>query len=165
MIKFRGLSMGIHRYSWQIDKKFFEAFENTEFIESALTADLDLEKQERMMILHFNIRGNVTVSCDRCLEDLVFNVDVKESYFIKFGTERKEESEDVIVITDSEYQVDVSTLVNEYITLSLPIRKVHEPDEKGNSGCNEEVIKKIEELSVKKGIDHRWDQLRNIKLE
>lgn len=165
MIKFRGLSVGVHRYSWQIDKLFFEALENSEFIDASATTDIELEKQERMMILNFTITGKVTVQCDRCLEDLVFPLNIKEAYYIKFGNEKVEESEDVMVIPDSEYQIDISALINEYITLSLPLRKVHEPDRKRKNGCNEEVIRKLEELSEKKGNDPRWDQLKNIKLD
>lgn len=163
-IKFRGLSIGVHKYNWQIDMKFFEAFENSEFNDCRILAELDLEKQERMMILTFNLNGEITVPCDRCLEDLEYPVHISEAYFIKFGNEKMEESDDVIVIPDSEYQVDVSPLINEYITLSLPLRKVHEPDSSGKGGCNPQVIKRLEELSEKKGMDPRWEQLRNIKL-
>jgi uncharacterized metal-binding protein YceD (DUF177 family) len=164
-IKFRGLSVGVHHYNWEIDKKFFDAFENAELNDASLTTELELEKQERMMILNFAIGGEVTVPCDRCLEDLIFPVEIKEAYYIKFGTERLEESEDVLVIPESEHQIDVSILINEYITLSLPLRRVHEPDENGKNGCNEELLKKLEELSGKKGTDPRWEQLKNIKLD
>lgn len=164
-IKFRGLSVGVHHYNWEIDKKFFEAFENAELNDASLTVELELEKQERMMILSFTINGKVTVPCDRCLEDLLFPIEIEEAFYIKFGTARLEESEDVLVIPESEHQVDVSILINEYITLSLPLRRVHVPDEEGKVGCNKEVLKKLDELSGKKGIDPRWEQLKNIKLD
>jgi uncharacterized protein len=164
-ISFRGLSVGNHTYNWEIHKKFFEALENAEIEDCNLDVDLILEKQDRMMILNFSIKGQVKVLCDRCLDDLSIPVDITEKYFIKFGLERKEESESVVVIPDSDYQVDVSLLINEFVTLSLPIKKVHQPDANGKEGCNNEVIKKLEALSKKKITDPIWDKLKDIKLE
>ena len=92
-ISFRGLSVGNHSYNWEIHKKFFEALENADIEDSKLNVELLLEKQDRMMILNFIIRGEVQVLCDRCLEVLFLPVDIDEKYYVKFGSEKKEESE------------------------------------------------------------------------
>jgi len=165
IIPFKGLSFGVHDYNWEIDKKFFEAIENTEINEGNLTVDLNLEKQERMMIFSFSITGEIKTQCDRCLDDLYIPIELNEVMYYKFGLESKEESDDVIILSDNEYQIDISELINEYIILSLPLKKVHPADENGNNDCNKEVIKKLEELSEKKTIDPRWEQLKNLKLD
>ena len=164
-ISFKGLSVGNHSYNWEIHKKFFEALENADIEDSNLNVELLLEKQDRMMILNFIIRGEVQVLCDRCLDVLYLPVNVDEKYYVKFGPEKKEESENVIVIPESEYQIDISLLINEYITLSLPIRKVHAENEDGSEGCNPEVMKKLAEISETKPIDPRWEKLKNIKFD
>jgi len=164
-IPFRGLSIGVHDYNWEIDEKFFEAIENPEISDGNLNVKLDLEKQERMMVLSFFINGEIKAQCDRCLDDLYIPIELSEVMYIKFGTERKEESEDVLIIPDSDYQIDVSGLINEYIILSLPLKKVHPTDENGNNDCNKEVIRKLEEHSGQKTVDPRWEQLKNIKLD
>ncbi len=164
-ISFKGLSVGNHTYNWEIHKKFFESLDNADIEDSNLNIELNLEKQDRMMILSFVIQGEVKVLCDRCLDDIFLPVNLNEKYYIKFGSERKEESENVVVIPETEYQIDVSLLINEYVTLSLPIKKVHDEDKQGKGGCNEEVIKKLDELSNNKQLDPRWEQLKNIKLE
>jgi uncharacterized metal-binding protein YceD (DUF177 family) len=164
-IRFRGLSVGFHDYNWKIHKEFFDALENTDIEDSDLVVELNLEKQDRMMIFNFSITGELKVLCDRCLDELNIPVALKETFYIKFGSVRVEESEDVLVIPESEYQFDVSLLINEYVTLSLPFKKVHTPDAEGNYGCNEQVIKRLQELSVNKMIDPRWEKLKNIKLE
>ena len=66
--------------------------ENADIEDSNLNVELMLEKQDRMMILNFIIRGEVQVLCDRCLELLFLPVDIDEKYFVKFGPEKKEES-------------------------------------------------------------------------
>lgn len=165
IIPFRGLSIGIHDFNWEIDNKFFEIVENSEIGDSNIKVELKLEKQERMLVLNFFIEGNVVVQCDRCLDELSQQIDLKEALYIKFGSEKKEESEDVLIIPESDYQVDVSWFINEYITLSLPLKRVHPVDNNGNSLCNKKVLRKIDELKVKKEIDPRWEKLKNLKFD
>ena len=164
-IPFKGLSIGIHKYTFDINDKFFEEIEYSEFSKGNLIAGLSLEKQERMIILHFSIKGNVVVQCDRCLEDLDYPVDIDETLYVKFGENKDEETDEILIISGSEYQLDISKLINEYITLAMPIRHVHEDDENGVSLCNVEALKKLEEHSEKHKIDPRWEKLKNIKID
>lgn len=165
LIPFRGLSIGVHNYKWEISHKFFEAFDNSEIDDATIEVELNLEKQERMMICNFVLTGSITVKCNRCLNDLELPVDLNETLYVKLGAERVEESEDVVTIPDTEYRIDVGTLINEYITLSIPLKKVHPVNENGESGCDSDMIKKLEELSGKNKVDPRWEQLKNLKLD
>lgn len=164
-IPFKGLSLGTHFYDWELDKKFFDAIENPDVLDCRLKVNLELEKQERMMILTFNIAGDLMVSCDRCLDDFWLPVEIREQYYIKFGDESREESETVLVIPDSEYQVSVADLIFDYVSLSIPIRKTHPEDGHGNSLCNMDALSKLEEHSMQKSSDPRWEALKNIKLD
>lgn len=161
-IPFKGLNIGVHNYKWDISHKFFDAIDNSEIDDAAIDVELDLEKQERMMICNFKITGSVFVKCDRCLDKLELPVNKEDTLYIKFGAESEDEADDVLTIGDSEYQIDISNLINEFITLSLPLKKVHSAD---GSGCNEEVINKLEELSGKNSVDPRWEKLKNLKLD
>jgi len=164
-IPYRGLSIGVHNYNWEISHKFFEAVDNSEIDDATIEVDLILEKQERMMICNFTINGSIIVKCDRCLDELELPINSEETLYIKFGTESEEEADDVLIIAESEYQIDVSRLINEFITLSLPLKKVHSSGKKGGHGCNREIINKLEELSGENKVDPRWEKLKNIKLD
>ena len=164
-IPFKGLSLGSHFFDWKIDKKFFEAIENPDVLDCTLVVKLELEKQERMMILDFTISGFLNVSCDRCLETFNLPVKIREKYYINFGDEYKEESENILVIPESEYQVDISELIFDYISLSIPIKKVHPPDNHGNSTCNSDTLSKLNELTKQKGNDPRWEVLKDFKID
>ena len=159
------MSLGDHDYDWEIDKTFFEALVNNEVEDCRLTIKLKLEKQDRMMILDFEIRGEVFTVCDRCNDTLSLPVEVSETLIIKFGAERKEESEDVLIIPETEYKIDISNFINEYVTLSLPIKKIHPEDDSGKSGCNEEAIEKLLELTKRDKIDPRWEKLKDLKIK
>jgi uncharacterized metal-binding protein YceD (DUF177 family) len=152
-------------YDWDVDKKFFEAIENPDVLDCQLYLKLELDKQERMMVLNFTIRGHLEVACDRCLDPFKLPVEIEEHYFIKFGEERMEESETVLVIPEAEYQLDISDLVYDYVSLSIPIRKVHPEDANGNPTCDPDTYSRLKEHAPREGSDPRWDALRNIKLD
>lgn len=164
-IPFKGLSIEVHNYKWEITHKFFEAIDNSEIDDAVIKVELDLDKQERMMICNFKITGSVFVKCDRCLDKLELPVNTEETLYIKFGTENEEEAEDVLIIAESEYQIDISSLINEFITLSLPLKKVHLSDDEDGDGCNIDIINKLEELSSEHKVDPRWEKLKNLKLD
>ncbi len=164
-IPFRGLKIGKHDYEWEIDQKFFEVFENPDVLDCRLNVQLELEKQERMLTLDFKITGTLTTTCDRCLGNLELPVEIDENYIFKLGQERAEESENIMVIPESDYQIDVAPLLFDYITLAIPMKKVHGEDDLQSSGCDPETLKALENYTEKKGTDPRWDALKNIKLD
>jgi len=165
VIPFKGLSIGVHQFGWEIDRRFFEEVENSEIHDAKLSVRLSFELQERMLILQFNIDGFVVVNCDRCLFDLELPVKIDQTVFVKFGEEDLDETEEIIVIPETDYQIDVSRNIYEFVVLSLPMRKVHGEDENGESLCNVEMLNKMNEYVGEKKVDPRWDKLKNLKLD
>ena len=137
--------------------------ENPDILDCMITINLSLEKQERMLVLDFQISGNMEVTCDRCLENFNLPINSAESYYYKFGEERKEESEDVMIIPESEYQINVAELIFDYVSLTMPIRKVHPDDEDGNSTCNKDILSKLNEFEESPEMDPRWEALKKLK--
>ncbi len=164
-IPFIGLSTGNHQFEFGIDDAFFAYFENSDIRQAHVKINLDLDKQERMMVLQFNLAGTLRVTCDRCLEEFDFPVNSNELYFIKFGHEHREEEDNVLVITENETHIDISQLLYDYLMLSLPYRIVHPEDDTGNSGCDPGALERIERLSADKPTDPRWDALKDLQTE
>ncbi len=165
IIPFKGLKPGEHTYDWDLKYKFFEEAGNTDILDCDLKARLVLNKKERMMELGFLIAGELTVPCDRCLGALTIPVDINESYYIKIGLERREESEEVMIIPESDYQIDVWPLIYDFVSLSIPMKKVHEDDRNGNPTCDQEMLKKLENYKKSGSTDPRWEALKDIELE
>ena len=158
-IPFKGLSIGNHSYNYKIDNQFFESFEYFESERGNLIVHLDLVKESNLMDLHFHLKGNVTMQCDRCLNTFSIPVEGDFRLVVKFGDHFEEESDEVIVLPTTENRLDVNQLIFEYINLLLPLQKVH----KDIKDCDPEMIKKLE-LHQKSENDSRWDALKNIKL-
>lgn len=160
IIPFKGLSTGAHEYLFEIDDTFFDSFEYFESEKGKLDVKLDLIKESSLLDLHFHIKGNVTLSCDRCLGVFDNPVDGDFRLVIKFGDIFAEESDEVVVLPLTESNIDVKQYLFEYINLLLPIKRVHQNE----NDCDPNMIEKLqnhEELET----DPRWDALKNIKLK
>jgi len=162
IIPFRGLKPGIHRYDVQIDKSFFEHFEQGEIREGEISVHIDLEKDDRMLLFQFTINGEVSLPCDRCTEPITIPIRGKERLIVKFGDEFLELDEEIQIIPESETQFDTSPFLYEYIHLLLPMKRVHAEDDQGNSSCNPDMLAKLNELLQNRTQDPRWEKLKGV---
>ncbi|WP_026897000.1 YceD family protein [Daejeonella oryzae] len=168
-IPFTGLKMGKHEFHFEINDAFFAEFEYSLVKSGNLKADLELDKQETLLILNFNIQGQLNFSCDVCLADYPSNISIEERQIVKFsGDENLEDNTDeIVVLTKNDFEIDVSKLIYEYITLSVPY--INRCDDEGNTQwCDKEMIAKLDELSGENeqetdNDDPRWEALKNIK--
>ncbi len=159
-IPFKGLSSGDHRYTFEINDSFFESFEYFETEKGRLTVILDLLKEPGLMDLHFKIEGVLQLACDRCLKEYDHPLKGEFRLIIKPGEGFVEESDEVLVIPQTESRIDVSQYIFEYINLLLPIQHTHSDI----NDCDQKVIGKLEKHS-KPQTDPRWEALKNIKLK
>jgi len=165
IIHFVGLSIGNHQFDFEVNDQFFELFEYSQLKHGQVYIRVDLEKQERMMILNFLLNGKVEVTCDRCAEEFMLPLNSSQRLIVKYGNEFLEESDEMIVIPSTEYKIDLSPFIYEYLHLALPWRIIHPDYADGNSACNPEILRKLEELAPHYSTDPRWAALRNIQQE
>ena len=164
-IPVNGLALGNHSYHFDVKDDFFEGMDYSEIHQGTVSIDLDIEKTELMMTLNFALQGKVRVACDRCADEFDIPIENNEVYYVKFGSEVAEESDDVVVVPADQHDFDISSLIYEYIILSIPIHRVHPEGE-----CNPEVLQMLshEEEPVaeeENETDPRWAALKNIKLD
>lgn len=166
-IQFASLEPGSYDFNFSIDNKFFEKFSESEITQGKLNALIELQKQARMLIINFKINGIVRLTCDRCLDEFDQNIETEKRLIVKFGTETKEETDEIMTIPESEHSINVAQFIYEFIHLDLPTKRVHPDDEKGISHCNKEIINKLEEYkntdNAIEEVDPRWESLKKIK--
>lgn len=164
IISFAGLKNEKHNFNFKIEREFLKHFEFPEEVED-ITAELDfsLNKQSTMLTLNFRIEGKVKTICDRCADDLLLPVFSEEELLVKFGHEKKEVDEKILIIPFSDTEIDISQYIYEFITFAIPLKKVH-----AEGKCNAESIKKLNEIKTKTEkkdkIDPRWQELLKINL-
>jgi len=158
-IPLAGMPFGHTDYQYVIGDSFFGERDYSEVQNGVVNLHLDVEKMETMFILTLNFEGNVVLQCDRCGDDYSQAIEGSAQIFLKYGTEKDNEDDDVIIITKNDSDFDLSDLIYEYIILSLPIHRVHENED----DCNQEVLDKLynadEEESEEEETNPAWNDL------
>jgi uncharacterized protein len=168
IIQFGNLPIGKHEIIFKLDNSFFGQFEHSEIEKGDFKAMVHLQKQDTMLILDFEISGKAKMDCDRCGEEFALPLKGKQSLIVKLDGEDVDDSDEIVSLTSSSNEIDISQYLYECIILSLPLRRTH-PGKTGKNACNPETLKRLEQISIhadeQKAIkDPRWDALKNIHL-
>ena len=107
------------------------------------------------------------------LGELKIPVETDERIFVKFGNAYSEESDELIIIPDSDGKYNIAWLMYEFIEMTLPMSRTH-----ADGGCDEAMMTIYHRYSVdscgegaahdgikkgeNKGFDPRWAALKNI---
>jgi len=163
-IPLSGLKEGHHTIDFEIDKEFFEAFEESEVKEGSLIANIEMDKRSTHLDMIIRVSGTVRVSCDRCLEMFSQPVKSENRLLVKFGKSIEDTDPDILSVPVDEHELDLQQQLYEFIMLALPIKRVHPADKNGKSTCDPVMLKKLEELIIdeEKENDPRWDELKKL---
>ncbi len=168
IIPFKTLTNGIHQFDYLIDDAFFENYEMSEIKKGNIKVDVTLEKTENILTFFYHLKGTANVMCDRCLDYFDLPIEREFQMFVKFGKERLEQTDEILVIPETDNEINIMQYIYEYINLSLPIQRIHPDDKDGYSQCNAEFLEKLKEFSKtekqENEVDPRWEILKNIKL-
>jgi len=159
-----GLKEGRHDFDFDINKEFFEQFKESEVKEGKIKAVVGADKRSTHIDLIINIKGVVSISCDRCLGIFSLPIDCTNRLLVKLGKVRDEDDPDIITIPAEEPDLDIKQYFYEYILLALPIQRIHPNDDDGNSTCDPGMLEKIQEhiAGDADGKDPRWDELKKL---
>jgi uncharacterized metal-binding protein YceD (DUF177 family) len=167
-LEFSGLKLGIHNFSYEIDEQLFQDRENHEILKAKAKADVLMDKRETFMELTVTITGDVTVICDRCGDETEIPISTEEKLWIKLNQEDFENADEVIVVGDNDYKVDLSQQLYEFAYLSIPVSRTHPLGENEELTCDPEKIKELELLLQgdseiqEEQIDERWSALKDL---
>lgn len=167
-IQFSGLKSGIYNYDFTLNDSFFSEYKNEKILGGKVVFDVKLEKKERLMTFFFNYHGTVLTECDRCLGEMEWPIDGTETLYVKQSDTEKSDDENIVVLPESEYKIDLAQWMYEYIAVALPIKCVHHDDENGNPTCDPEMLKYLgnegqEDIDKEGEIDPRWSALKALK--
>jgi uncharacterized protein len=159
-----GLKEGRRYFDFEINKEFFEQFEESEVKEGNLKAVIEADKRSTHIGLTIKIEGFVSLSCDRCLGVFRQTIDCENRLLVKFGKIHDESDPDIITLPADENELDLKQYFYEYILLALPIQRVHPDDKDGKSTCDPGMLDKLQEhlINDEKGTDPRWDVLKKL---
>ncbi|MGZ5287175.1 MAG: YceD family protein [Flavisolibacter sp.] len=169
-IAFVGLKPGHHEFSYKVDDRFFEEYNEQDFRNPDAQVKLRLEKNNSFMILRFEIGGIAEVTCDRCNSSLPLQLFDEFTVTVKMTEEpevmnEQEEDPDVYYISRGESHIDVKDWIYEFVNLSIPMQKTCEFENMDGPFCNpaaREVLKKLGTDDIE-GSNPIWKGLEKFK--
>ena len=119
IIPLNGLAAGETTFFWQAGKEFFDSFENSEILDAHLDTDVRVEKSGRYIGVDCDVRGEIKVECDRCLDELELPVDVEIMLSVKYGDEEssdepQEGEREVLFVPENENEETEIVLYGEF---------------------------------------------------
>jgi uncharacterized protein len=167
-IPYVSLAEGNHNYQYVINNTFFDLFNHNIYAQANLNVALQVQKQNTLITLLFQIDGNISVNCDICLDEFALPVSVTKAVLVKpTGTNPDDADEDEIIIAQNDTEINVAQHIYDFITLAIPLKNVHPLNAKGEPTCNEKTLKEMQQhiASTQKenNTDPRWDKLKGLQ--
>ena len=159
------LNIGNHEFDWDIDNTFFEALTEPIINKGQLKVVAKVQKSEHMVLVDLIISGNVTLECDRSLEEFLFPLETETRHFFKFASEFEELSEDVTNIPFNTEKINIAQLIYETIGIAVPMKKLHPKFQDDETDEEIELVysNEVEETEAEDQVDPRWEALKKLK--
>jgi len=159
-IQFSGLAEGEHEFTFVLEKPFFDQFEDEVIRGGRVEVSLVMEKQTRMLIFAFGIKGIVDVLCDRCADPLRLAIEGSEQLIARMSESDVSDDDDIVFIHEDDFEFDLAQHLFDYVHLMLPMRMTHDDSADGRS-CDPDMLKLLKQYSGSAS-DPRWSGLAGL---
>ena len=178
------LGQGTHSFEYHLDKQFFVNMENSDIRGADLGVALNVVYNGEYYTLDFHISGELTLICDRCLDDLQFPIDTNYHIVVKYGEDYNDDSDEVLEIPYTDASLNVAYMIYDTVVLTIPIKHVHPlgkcnrqmsailkkhraTDGDEDADLENDLIDEIDNIdaaepAAEPATDPRWDALRHL---
>ncbi len=166
-----GLENKRYEYDFTSDDAFFAALDQELIRKGHVQTHVVLDKSETMIRLDFHIIGTVEQVCDRSLDEYDEQVDTQQMMLLKFGDHNEELSDEIELIERNTATVNVARYIFEFISLSLPMKRLHPRFRAEEDEADDESDVKLiyssgpvsdDESDDQPATDPRWAALRKL---
>ncbi len=166
LIPFVGLKLGEHNFEYQINNTFFQEFEYDQFDDVSVRVDVTLNKKESLMEFSFRHKGVVNLPCDLTGEPFDLPIEGEMLLIVTFGDAYNDDNEELLVLPQGEYQLNIAQYIYEAIVLSVPVKRVRPEVQNGDidmSVYGMHIIDQQPEVNEEEiEIDPRWEKLKEL---
>ena len=183
----KGMQADVQKHEYLLDNQFFINIGGEDIQKGRVKVTLTVTKHKGFFDFVFALSGVAIIPCDRCLDDMDFPIETTAHLIVKFGKDYSEESDEIVVIPESEGVINLAWFLYEFIALAIPIKHIHAPGK-----CNKQMTTKLKKHSAKseeddndsfdmdmgddiiitedddsneKDVDPRWDALKGLREE
>lgn len=173
----RPLVIGTHKFSFHLTKDFFEQMESTDVRDGDILAEVTVEYTGEVYEIDMHCTGEVTIACDRCLEDMQESIDADYHIAAKYGDRYNDEDEAMIEMPRSDSDLDISHMLYDTVMLDIPIRHMHAEGQ--CDSAMSDILERHRVIDMQDSseqdpesdnkydapVDPRWDALKNFKTQ
>ncbi|MCI9608283.1 MAG: DUF177 domain-containing protein [Muribaculaceae bacterium] len=182
----KSMPAGTHDFEYTLGKTFFTNMESEDIHDADLKVALSVVHKGDLYELNFAITGTITLICDRCLDDLEFPVDTTYHINVKYGEDYNDDSDNLLVIPESDNYLNVAYMIYDTVALTIPIKHVHplgkcnrqmsallkkhratDPNDE-DAALEDQLMDEIDQMDSaddRRATDPRWDGLKNFKTD
>ena len=162
----KSMPIGSQEFEYHLGKEFFAKMESSDIQDADLNVTLTVVHKSDVYDMTFVIEGEMTLICDRCLDEMQQLVDVEYHVVVKYGDEYCDDLDEVIEIPENENYFNVASLIYDTVSLEIPMVHIHPEGE-----CNQEMDAVLNQLEVgesdesdddNQDIDPRWAKLKEL---
>ena len=129
-IDLKSLSLAdTYEFDYVLGDEFFKSVDGPEVRQGKVSVSLSVVRMSSAFELNFCIKGVVTGTCDRCLEDMEIPIETINRLIVTFGEMYAETSDEQIIVSEEEGFINVAWYMYEFIALA----KI------GRASCRERV--------------------------
>ncbi len=162
-----GLSNKIHHFQFDVAADFFLKYGAEMATEGEFKVDLALDKRETFLEADFTITGIAKLVCDRTLEPFDYPIKKHHKLIFKYGEKDEEISDEIVIINRETTSLELGHFIFEFITLGIPIKKLHPKfQDETDDGEEGKLVYTTEETAEEKNteeVDPRWNILKKLK--
>ena len=146
------MQQNVQEFEYLLDNQFFANIGGEDIQKGKVNMQLTISKKGGAFDLSFTFNGIVIVPCDRCLDDMDLPIETSAHLIVKFGKDYSEESDEIVVIPETEGIINLAWFLYEFVALAIPIKHVHAPGK-----CNKQMTSKLKKHSPKSDDEQSFD--------
>ena len=152
-------------YDWKVGSDFFALFDDEhQPPRGNFEVTMELERSGHLITLDFQIIGKLETLCDRCMVPIEVPIDHDYQLIIKFG-DPAESTDEVIVLDPDASELNVGSVVYDFILLSIPIsHRLPGCETLENPPCDMTIVNYLNETKIEESApkvnDQLWVELR-----
>jgi uncharacterized metal-binding protein YceD (DUF177 family) len=143
-VDLKGMRQEVQTYEYLLDNQFFANIGGEDIQKGKVNITLFVTKADDIFDLTFRLKGIAVVPCDRCLDDMDYPIDTEARLIVKLGKDYAEESDEIVVIPESEGVINLAWFLYEFVALAISIKHVHSPGK-----CNKQMSAKLKKHTAK----------------
>lgn len=119
------LPVGSHDFDYHLGKQFFVDMESADIRDANLDVHVNVVYKDDMYELSIAVKGEITLICDRCLDELPWPVETEYHIFVKYGPDYNDDSDELLEIPESDQFLNIAYMIYDTVALTIPIKHVH----------------------------------------